>query len=454
MATKRDLVEAHAFNRRRLVAAFLSGAPGGREVEPARPARAVVGGAVLAVLVVGGSALFGFLRPGLPDDWNQNKLVISRESASRYVATDDGVLNPVLNTSSARLVLPPSDYAVVFAPDDEIAGQRIGDTIGIIGAPDTLPAPDELVQTGWTSCIDRRGSTMLRLAEQPGAEAAGDGAAQVVTANEQVWVLWDQARYPVAPQDVNGVLLALRLAGNDPLEVPGTWLDLFPEAAALRPVTVPAAGEPFTAGQAPEGAVVGSVLVVESVDGTTTRYLLTAEGIAELSDVASSLYAISADAQAEVPASQGEIASLAALSDLPYPAVWPAPLPNPWVDVVTCALLTADDDEVPVVSLARLSDDDAAPVGGASAVVQPDHGSLIRAIAGTITNRGTISLVDSTAQRFPLGAPTADVAARLGYADTVPTLVPLSWAEALREGPELSEQAARGVVSAAPEAAG
>ena len=454
MATKRDLVEAHAFNRRRLVAAFLSGAPGGREVEPARPARAVVGGAVLAVLVVGGSALFGFLRPGLPDDWNQNKLVVSGESASRYVATGDGVLNPVLNTASARLVIPPGDYDVVTAPDDEIAGQVIGDTIGIIGAPDTLPNPASLVQSGWTSCIDRRGSTMLRLAERPGAEAAGDSVAQVVAANDQIWVLWNAARYPIAPDDVNGVLLALRLAGNDPLEVPGTWLDLFPEAQALAPVTVPGAGEPFTAGAAPQGAVVGSVLVVESVDGTTTRYLLTREGIAQLSDVASSLYAISADAQPEVPASQGEIASLAALSDLPYPAVWPAPLPTPWADVVTCALLTADDEEVPTVELARLTSDDAAPVGGASAVVQPGYGALIRAVAGTITNRGAISLVDSTAQRFPFGAPTDEVAARLGYDGTVPTLVPLPWAEALREGPELSEQAARNVVSAAPEVAG
>ena len=52
MATKRDLVEAHAFSRRRLVTAFVSGAPGGREVEPVRPARVIVGGAALAVLLI------------------------------------------------------------------------------------------------------------------------------------------------------------------------------------------------------------------------------------------------------------------------------------------------------------------------------------------------------------------------------------------------------------------
>ena len=59
MATKTDLVEAYSFSRRRLVTAFVSGAPGGREVEPARPGRALVGGLALALLVVAGGAVTG-----------------------------------------------------------------------------------------------------------------------------------------------------------------------------------------------------------------------------------------------------------------------------------------------------------------------------------------------------------------------------------------------------------
>ncbi len=48
MSSKKDLVEAHSFNRRRLITAFVSGAPGGREVEPVRYGRTLVGGLVLA----------------------------------------------------------------------------------------------------------------------------------------------------------------------------------------------------------------------------------------------------------------------------------------------------------------------------------------------------------------------------------------------------------------------
>jgi hypothetical protein len=54
--TGRAVGEACAYTRRRLVTAFVSGAPGGREPEPARPARAVVGGLVLAVLLLVGCA--------------------------------------------------------------------------------------------------------------------------------------------------------------------------------------------------------------------------------------------------------------------------------------------------------------------------------------------------------------------------------------------------------------
>jgi hypothetical protein len=59
VATARDLVEAHTFSRRRLVTAFVSGAPGGREVEPVRPGRTIVGGVVLALLLIAGAALSG-----------------------------------------------------------------------------------------------------------------------------------------------------------------------------------------------------------------------------------------------------------------------------------------------------------------------------------------------------------------------------------------------------------
>ena len=53
MVTERELAEAHAFTRRRLVQAFVSG----RDVEPPQPGRAVLAGFVLAGLLVAGAAV-------------------------------------------------------------------------------------------------------------------------------------------------------------------------------------------------------------------------------------------------------------------------------------------------------------------------------------------------------------------------------------------------------------
>ena len=69
MATKKDLVEAHAFSRRRLVTAFVSGAPGGREVEPVKPGRVLIGGVALSVLLLAGAAIAGFLLGRPPAQW-------------------------------------------------------------------------------------------------------------------------------------------------------------------------------------------------------------------------------------------------------------------------------------------------------------------------------------------------------------------------------------------------
>jgi hypothetical protein len=70
MTTPRDLLEAHSFNRRRLVTAFVSGAPGGREVEPARPWRIIMGGVALAVLLTAGAGVSGVLAEHIRVDVN------------------------------------------------------------------------------------------------------------------------------------------------------------------------------------------------------------------------------------------------------------------------------------------------------------------------------------------------------------------------------------------------
>lgn len=62
MTSRRDLLEAQAFTRRRLLAVLVAGAPGGREPEHAETGRALLGGAVVAVVVVLVVAVVALLR--------------------------------------------------------------------------------------------------------------------------------------------------------------------------------------------------------------------------------------------------------------------------------------------------------------------------------------------------------------------------------------------------------
>ncbi len=105
MATKKDLVEAHSFSKRRLVTAFISGAPGGREVEPVRPGRVLIGGVALSVLLLAGAAIAGFL-VGRPDSqWLEaGSFVTSKDTGEQYVVLeggDDPVIRRVPNYVSA-----------------------------------------------------------------------------------------------------------------------------------------------------------------------------------------------------------------------------------------------------------------------------------------------------------------------------------------------------------------
>jgi hypothetical protein len=79
MTTKRDLAEARAFDRRRLVAAFLSGAPAGPQVAPVRTGRLALGSLVLGVMLVIGAAADGALNGHIGAHSNDPGPVSSRK---------------------------------------------------------------------------------------------------------------------------------------------------------------------------------------------------------------------------------------------------------------------------------------------------------------------------------------------------------------------------------------
>jgi type VII secretion protein EccB len=463
VASKKDLVEAQSFSRRRLLTAFASGAPGGRELEPTKPLRAVVGGIALTAFVVLGSLGFGMLSPTLPDGWDDNSLVLTTDSGSRYVALG-GVLYPVLNTTSARLLIPADAFEIRKVTEDKIADTERGATVGITGAPDALPAASRLISTGWLSCASATGSTATVLsagtvatrigadvaavsaadaAAAPGARPAAPGVL-VETAGDLYLVTGD-SRHLVPRAHVAAVLRAIGQDTAVPWPATARWLNLVPPGTDLDPVVLDGAGSPIPAGvAAAPGALVGSVLTV--TDAGDQRYVVDAAGeLAALSGFAGPLYRLGSGAEIapDIEVTTAQIAGMRTSSAAVAPADWPAttPAPVPDGDVACAFLSTKDGAEGPRVHLVSTAAV-AVPETGDEVRIDPAAGALVRA-SGLPGVDGAVQLIDQTGTAFAVPDTSDELLARLRFRAANITAVPAAWLSLFAAGPALTEEAAQ-----------
>ncbi|MFC4224045.1 type VII secretion protein EccB [Lysinibacter cavernae] len=446
MATKKELIQAQQYSRRRLLTAFVSGAPGGKELEPSKPLRAVVAGTSLSVLIIIGSLVFGLIKPGLPKGWDANTLLIAKDSGARYVAINS-VLYPVINTTSAQLVIPSESFKVLTVDQAKIAEVERGETIGIFGAPDSLPVPDRLISSGWASCLDdtQHEKTAL-LAGGYGAKPTQDFA--LVSHDQLQYVIADGHRYLVSGATVSAVLRALGLTTTSPVEVTATWLNLFTPGSDLVPLYIPEAGGdlPQVSGSSMTGLRVGSVVRTEGQQDNQ-RYVLDAAGkLAPLTPLAYELYLLGTGAdlgeQVDVSAAQ-----LNRIGNADYPAApedWPSST-SPALDIATtgaCAVLETSDGAAPRVSLATPLDATEFTEQVAGVTVSPAGGALVRAINEGATNKGNTFIIGSSGSAFPVPGADDEILARLGYTMTDRVDVPQTWLSLFPQGPRLTEEAA------------
>lgn len=462
MASKKDLVEAQAFSRRRLLTAFVSGAPGGRELEPTKPMRAVVTGLILTALVVLGSLGFGMLKPGLAAGWDDNTFVVA-DSGARFVALD-GTLYPVLNTASARLLVS-GEFRTIRTSDAKIADAPRGATVGIPGAPDAVPDPDALVADGWLSCLDAGGGQTTVLSTGPVAQTVATEQADVeraVAAGEQgppsvlvevsgqEYLVTEGRRHLVPPQSRDAVLRALALATAQPWPASAAWLALFPPGADLEALTLEGAGEPLPGALgAPPGAVVGSVLrVTDAASAGIAAWVIDGDGnLAPVSEVGLNLYRLGSGelVGADLEVTSAQVAGLRTAEASIAPADWPTALPAPATGQDVCARLTTTgaggtgDATVQLVPTAQ----DVAAGPGAVVDVDGDGGALVLPAAGGPDATGWVHLVDASGTAYPLPVDGAVVLERLGYTADQVVRVPQEWLALLTTGPALTVEAAR-----------
>ncbi|MFG3284400.1 type VII secretion protein EccB [Streptomyces sp. NPDC048111] len=506
MASRRDELNAYTFAKRRTLASFVQPSPTGSEEGAPRPLRAVLPGAVVAVVLVAASGAWGMFRPAAPPGWDTpgEKVIIASRSTTRYVVlTTDGTrqLHPVLNMASAKLLLDPGKGQVVNVDESVLDRGSLtrGATLGIPYAPDRLPSPDEAAAPKRWAVCERPGGggravqkAVFVLADRDRHRTEGAGR---LTGGELMYVTGaeDGARYVV---DARGtkyrvgsdelLLRALVGAGRRPERVSQAWLDTlrtgdpiaFPEVRG--PIGDPA-GVP--GGLAPAANRIGTVL--RATNGAGAQYYLVQRGrVSPVSDFTAKLLLSSRRLGGLMTTGQAVAANASRFrpeaAEFAGGRHWPRPMPVAVNDAGTepdrrntvCTVLRAVDPATGATTLSTWAGTDfpaPLPAGSSSAYVTPGSGQLFRQIQGSETGAGGVFLVTDTGLRYAMqsngdsaeGDAGPDPGAgqggrrerldeearqaqtRLGYAKSEPAPIPIGWSTFLPTGPRLSTGAAR-----------
>ena len=453
MASNKDILEAQRFNRRRLVTAFTSGTPGGRELEARSLVRPLMVGAVLSLVMLGVAAVMGRFAPTLPQGWENSTVIVVKGTGARYF-TIDGVLRPVTNMTSARLLSEPGSYQFSEVAASTVSGVPRGSGIGIPDAPDNVPAAKDLRSDQWLSCALPQGLRTWVSATPADLQTPGTSAAAVVTNESQTYVITNGTRHLVPAESRSGVLLALGLEAVAQHPVSGEWLSLFQRGSDVAPLEIDNAGT-IAAGLPPRlaTAVIGTVIEVEE-GASQRRYVVTADGtITPLSDVAYRLYQIGRTGTIAGNPLTTTVAEVSGLQVDPAGAGasdWPLEIgPTIGADASPCASLSVAEGAVST-SLAALpvgADDEAgaseadnAAQGGGPVTVLGGSGALVQTSSGGTL--GAVMLITDSGLSYGLGAEPDDTLARLGYSRQDVRLVPGAWAALIPAGTPLSAQAA------------
>ncbi|WP_059011599.1 type VII secretion protein EccB [Streptomyces specialis] len=485
MASRKDELNAYTFAKRRTVAAFLRPAPTVTGEDAPRPLRAVLPGMIVGALIVAGFGAWGMFRPSVPEGWDEpgENVIIGSDSTTRYVVLEtDGraQLHPVLNLSSARLLLDdPSDLSIVSVDEEELDSGTIprGPTLGIPYAPDRLPSAEEAAEAKRWAVCEQPGSganavqrAVFVLADRdaqrvegPGRLTGGDVLFVRSTGEDQALYLVDPAgtKYRLDERGEDLDLLLRLLTRGDPQPVGEEWLATLPEGTPIAypdlPGTVGApAGVP---GLVPEADVVGTVLRA-TTGGGPQQYVVLPGQVVPVSDFTARLLLGS---RALDPLGQaGEPLDIGAAGFVPAPPEealdhgldWPTePVRqvNDGSRDTLCSVLLSVDGDGGTEQAVWAGDAYPAPVapGATTAYVTPGTGLLYRQMQGEETGAGGVFLTTDTGLRYAVQATatgeeeTDQAQLKLGYGDVTPVPVPASWSTLLPTGPRLDIDSAR-----------
>ena len=470
MSVRRDQVDAQKYVNRRLTNALLTSDANTPESPLRSVGRATIVSAVIGALVVLGFLAYGFVSRGGNTDWQEEgAVVVARESGTRFVYLA-GLLHPVANLTSARLIAG-GDAEVVYVSENSIAAAARGEPLGILGAPDTVPELEQLVHDDWSACsalVELESGAIAPSVQvapgvpEPRVELRPEQAV-LVEVDGNIELIWDRARWPI--EDLEAVLTAFNAPAVRPYRVGAAWGNVVTAARGVLelPDIVERGAPAGVVGR--NEALVGQVFVVDQGEAGQ-YYVAYPDGLVPISDPVAAL--VLADPRTSALYGGGVVASpidAATVNTVGLSSVPPigAAVPDVMPDLIndnlggstglciTYPLDPAGSASVSVVEPLQLGAPDGVGLDAVDYVVadsvalEPGHGALVRAAQPDGSATGTMYLVTDQGVKFPLAH--EDVLASLGYGGVAADELPRTLLDVIPTGPSLDPAAARSVVN-------
>jgi type VII secretion protein EccB len=474
MQNRRDQVQAHAFLVGRLVSGMLRGEPD----LPFSPLRrfsvGTIAGVLVGALVLAGCGILGVFMPAGDNAWRQEGVLVAEKETGARLVFIAGVLRPVLNYTSARLILGDK-IRVVEASRKSLRDVPRGLPVGIAGAPDSLPDPSRTDGGTWQVCsgltADVSGAshpyvTLHVGGEQHSRTLPRDQALLVRGPTGKVYLAWNDRRLLVTTP---GVLGALGYAAARQYPVGWGWLNAVPPGPDLVGSQPPGGGKAGPTVEA-KPSLVGQIFKVDglALDGADAQYyVMRSDGLSALTPMGAALMMVDPRTKASYPNGPVQAFGLSASALTTAPRSQDSSV-NPELPALPPKLAEVGERDAPCVRLAMSADKGptvqigigsrdtglgGSPTTGGSpmladrVMVEAGSGLLIRDQPSPGVADGALYLLTDIGVRFPLS--DDQVATTLGYGHTAPVSVPGPVLALVPVGPALSPDAALKTVSVA-----
>ncbi len=454
--SRREQVQAHRFVTRRIISALLSGEPEAPELPMRRLAMAVFGSVMVAAIVLAIVGIYGLLNPGGSRP-AENTLLLERESGASYLYLQ-GKLHPVLNYTSARLILGQANPPTRTMSANSLLDIPRGRPVGIANAPDTLPGRSALLGLPWSVCSAPRSATSVQIATHvfagrvpPGGAGLADRGLLVSAGTAGTFLLWQDHRLLVRG---NSTRTALEWAAVTPMPVGEAFLNAVPAGPDLVAATVAGAGS-----QAQRAVNGNAARIGQLFRAGGQYYVMLAGGLSPIGEVMTRLLQAGGGPATEISTQEaGRV-----LTDVRIePPGFPGAIPQLQVGgrpAMACAAYRGPGEraqpQITVEVYPQIADgvaiDESAPIAGgpgtdgvitADRVTVPGgHAALVSTLQESAA--GNIFLITDQGLKYPVPRDKADkVLSSLGYDRVRPVAVPASILALIPTAPALDPDAA------------